>query len=186
MNHQSFRHGLRMAAVAAAACVSLSAHAGLVTWTITGPGITSASQAGDTATLNYSQPGSAGYASQTWAIRAVADTSGNFNFDWDYTGFHSFFGVTAFLTTTLGDTLVNAGPANCCSSPSSGFSYNGSYTFTGLTAGQSFGFNVGGAHFDSTQVKQGTVTLKQIPEPTSLALAGLALLGLAAASRRRA
>ena len=121
MNHQSFRHGVRLAAVAAAACVSLSAQAGLVTWTITGPGTSSASQTGNTAALNYSQPGSAGFASQTWAIRAVADTSGSFDFDWDYTGFHSYFQVTAFLTTTLGDTLVNAGPTNCCSSPSAGF-----------------------------------------------------------------
>lgn len=186
MNHQSFRHGVRLAAVAAAACVSLSAQAGLVTWTITGPGTSSASQTGNTAALNYSQPGSAGFASQTWAIRAVADTSGSFDFDWDYTGFHSYFQVTAFLTTTLGDTLVNAGPTNCCSSPSAGFAYNGRYTFTGLTAGQSFGFNVGGRHGDSRQEKYGTVMLRQIPEPTSLALAGLALLGLAAASRRQA
>ena len=185
MNLQLVKHGLRLAVVAAATAASLNAQAGVVTWTITGPGTYGATQSGGTASLAYSQPGTAGYVTNTWQIRAVADEAGDFAFDWDYSGFHSFFNVRAFLTTTLGATLVNAGPTNCCNMPSNGFGYSGSYTFTGMAAGQSFGFNVGGSHFDSSQILQGTVRLQQIPEPATRALAGLALLGVAS-SRRKA
>lgn len=156
-----------------------------VIWTITGPGTTAATQTGNDAALSYNHPG-ANFATDTWQVRGVATTAGDYNFDWDYTGFHSFFRVTAFLTTTDGDTLVNAGPSNCCTAPSNGFSYIGSHTFSGVAAGSTIGFNMGGSHFDSANAKSGTLRLTQIPEPTSLALVSLALLGGAALTRRKA
>ena len=70
---QSFTRGMRLAAIAVAACASVGAHAGIVTWSITGPGITSTNQTGNVAALGYSQPGTAGFA-RTTRLRGVVSS----------------------------------------------------------------------------------------------------------------
>ncbi|MDO9092801.1 MAG: hypothetical protein Q8R98_08110 [Rubrivivax sp.] len=175
----------RTALAAAAFLVAGAVQAAPVVWAITGPGTTSALQAGVTATLSYNHsPASTG----TWQVRGTAVEAGDYSFDWNYSGFHAFFRVTAFLGSTDGDTLVNAGPESCCTEPSAGFNYSGSYTFTGLTAGEVFGFNLGGSHSDSDRRLIGSLLLTQtsmVSAPGTLALAGLALLALGASTRRK-
>ncbi len=183
---QLFRSS-QFAAAAVLALASVSAHAGPISFTIAGPGSTSATSSGGVSTLSYAL-NPAGFSTQTWQVQGIADAAGDYSFNWDYSGFHAYFSVTAFLNTSSGQTLVNAGPNNCCTTPSAGFNYTGSYTFTGLQAGDTFGFSLGGRNGDSNNQLNGTLTLtqtSQVPEPGTLALVGLTLAGLAAAGRRK-
>jgi len=158
-----------------------------VSWNISGPGTTSTvTNTSNDWDLNYNLPGTSGYNTNTWSVTGVATQNGDATFDWTYSGFHSFFQVTAFLNTSPGDVLVNAGPQNCCTTPSNGFNYQGTYTFTGLSIGDMIGFSLGGSHYDGTQQLQGNLNLVQnIPEPSFVALFGLGLLGLSFARRRK-
>jgi len=141
-----------------------------VNWTISGSGTTNTQQVNlDEYNLSYNLPGTEGFDTNTWTISTVANADGDYTFDWNYTGFHSYFNVTAFLNTfNPNTTLYSAGPSNCCSSPSAGFNESGSFTFSNISAGQTFGFTMGGSHFDSALRLEGNLNLKQIADPVSV------------------
>lgn len=101
---------------------------------------------------------------QTWTFRTIAPATETLTFDWTYTGFHAYFGVTAFLNAFSDgpggstESLVNVAAAQCCTAPSGGFTYSGTATIR-VTKGYAFGIRVGGDNFDSNATLQGTVTL---------------------------
>ena len=163
-----------------------------VTWSLSGPGTLTTTQAGNIAQLNYDL-NPAGNALNTWTASATASIAGDYLFNWEYNGFHGFNTVTAFLSSSVPTVLINAGPVSCCTSPYAGFSYSGVYQFSSVGAGNTFGFTFGGSNQGDgtpfnpdTNMLNGTLILVQIPEPGSLALLGLGL-GLAGfvATRRR-
>lgn len=171
-------------AAAAALYVGLATASHAVTWTITGPGTTGQSTLDDVTTLTYAiNP--AGFSTRTWDVTAVAENTGDAVFDWDFSGFHSYYFVTAGLQTiNPSATLVSDGPANCCSAPSGGFSYEGRTTFN-VTAGDVFGFRITGSNFDSNNVLRGQLEIAPVPLPATAGLALLGLAGLGMTSRRK-
>jgi hypothetical protein len=105
--------------------------------------------------------GGSGVTSRTWTFQANAATTGTLSFNWRYTGFHAYFEVTALLQVFSGAntvTLYTAGPTSCCTTPSAGFDVQGTGSIA-VTAGQAFGFIVGGSNGDSNSVLNGTLII---------------------------
>jgi hypothetical protein len=158
---------LVVAAVSLAGAGPAMAAGGLdAPWSGSGTGTTtvvSDGSAGDPV-LTYQANGFAG----TWTFGATAASARTVAVAYDYSGFHSFFqvtvGLTAFVShdgTLTESTLVAAGPANCCSPPSGGFSYKGQTTFA-LAAGDTYGFRMQGGNFDSARTLSGRLALAPV------------------------
>lgn len=192
----AFAHTLTKAAAAAALSLGLAsvASAGIVNWNFTTAtaGVTSTTQTGATTSLTETSPNTS-FGGQTWIVSGTVDSAGDYSFGYRLNGFFAFFNVTLTLAAIDSAThgILNEGPASCgaCNPPSGGFDYNGNYTFTGLNAGDTIRFRWTGNNGDRNRTMNSTLTLTQtsnVPEPMSMALVGIALLGAAAASRRKA
>ena len=169
----------------------------LQNWTSSGPGtvtITPPSGSAASATFSY-RDDPAGFSDVTWTFSDVATTGGTVSFNYDYSGNHANFEVYAHFSVFAGSnviSLVNAGPAYCCTPPSGGFDYSGTATIN-VNPGDTFGFMVGGSNFDSTNHLNGDLTITDfdapsVPEPASFGLlaVGAAMLAFGAGRRKRA
>jgi hypothetical protein len=132
-------------------------------WTGSGSGTTTVVSDGTSgpAVFNYHVAAFSG----SWSFSTTAATTQTVNLTYDYTGFHAFFRVTvglqAFVShggTTTTTSLVNAGPVNCCTPPSGGFTYTGLIALS-VQAGDTYGFMLRGSNFDSNTTLQGTLTV---------------------------
>lgn len=136
-------------------------------WTGSGSGTVSVVSDGSTsaAELQWSQTGFSG----SWKFETTAASAQARTVNWTYSGLYSWFevqaGLQAFVThgtTTSVVTLVNAGPEDCCTTPSNGFTYSGAYTFH-VQPGDTYGFLATGSNFDSSEILQGTLTVNEAP-----------------------
>ena len=153
-------------------------------WTVTGPGTTTSTGADGSSTspaMSYAL--SPAWGQQAWTFTTTATAAGTVDVSWTYSGNHSYFAVTAGLNalqTPAGGapqsrTLVNAGPANCCSAPSNGFTYTGTTEFV-VAAGDIYGFQMTGSNGDSSNFLTGTLSLSlsiaqtiDFPQPADVA-----------------
>ncbi len=160
------------AVAAAMLCLALTAspaQASVLPWKGSGPGTVTVTNdpfgLGTNPKLTYSLSGDSVHSTQTWSLTTTTIHGGTAVLDYDYEGFHAYYAVTAFLravvihngvkTTT---SLVSAGPVNCCTPPSSGFSYKGHTQLT-LRPGDTYGFEFGGSNYDSNAVLRGSLAV---------------------------
>lgn len=143
-------------------------------WTAAGPGtvtLVADGTAGD-AVMSYALSGGSVFSTKTWDLTTTAAQGTAVSLPWSYSGYHAYFQVRvvvqAVVNNTVVATLVNAGPVNCCTSPSGGFQYGGSYTFN-VQAGDTYGFRFGGSNFDSDSRLLGTFRVDLPESPTSKA-----------------
>ena len=134
-------------------------------WTGSGPATTSVPSDGTNGTAqfsyNYNNPCNCG-ATGIWTFHTEANATGTVVLPWTYTGLHAWFevivGLDAFVThngvTTTTPGLVNAGPTDCCTTPSGGFSYSGTQTLS-VIAGDTYGFVMRGSNFDLNRLPGG-------------------------------
>jgi hypothetical protein len=177
MKRPSLRLGLGMlltsvlAAIAVQSALSIPADQ---PWTGSGSGTTTVVSDGSMgpAVFHYQD---LGQFSGSWSFSTTARSTRTVNLTYDYTGFNAFFdvrvGLDAFVThgaTTTTTSLVDAGPVNCCTPPSGGFTYTGTVSLT-VEAGDTYGFMLRGSNFDSNMTLEGTLT---VDEPCTQALTG--------------
>jgi len=167
---------LRSALASLILSVSGFANAGLITdWEIIGNGVISSTElAQDNWVINYNNDGA--LYSGDWTVSATAIEDGDFTFDWSLIGHHSWYQSQVKLTafSVSGSELLASGK--------SGFNFSETYTFTNIEANETFGFNIHGYHYDSSRMMHGEMTLAQVPEPSTLVIFALGIMGLA--SRR--
>lgn len=143
-----------------------------VPWVGSGPGSVNVVSDGTTAPAQMTyRLDPAGFSTQTWSFSTTAGSTGTKELAYSYSGFHAWFEVTAFLRAfvthegvTTYTPLVSAGPADCCSAPSGGFSYAGHVALS-VQSGDTYGFEFGGANGDSNNVLEGTLRTWARNEP---------------------
>jgi hypothetical protein len=150
-------------------------------WQATGPATNSVTGAGTVAspmvfTYDYDLGSPAGgVPQQRWDVQTEAAATGPVTLGWHWVGDHSTFQVTARLEgfviphgggTGERVTLVNAGPANCCTTPSNGFDYSGTVTLH-PAAGDTYGFTLYGSNFDSRSFLCGALVATQGTVPAA-------------------
>lgn len=122
-------------------------------WSISGIGAATLLSDGVGAPAQFSYD-AAGSFNGTWSFRSTAAVTGTVTVPYVWTGHHSWYNARASLSVFDDEgsaVLVNQ-------YASDGFSFSGLHTFT-LTAGETYGFNVGGSHADSSRILRGTFTL---------------------------
>ncbi len=141
----------------------------------------------DSINFNYDFNGNsdAWYASIYTNFGVVAGSSATISFDYDYSGFHSWYLAYAQLWTFVDGPDGRAWAQWYTNSEASGgFSATGSITLD-INQGYMWGVTPGGGHYDSNLGMVGTVKLSNlVPAPGAATLAGLGALTITSRRRR--
>jgi len=143
-------------------------------WAASGPGTVSVVSDGSTppAQMTYLMDPAGIATTRTWTFSTTAGSTGVRTLSYDDNGFYAYFEVRAFLDAfvthngvTTYTSLVNVGPAICCTAPSSGFDYTGDVSLS-VQSGDTYGFTVGGSNRDENNDIHGTLTIGLGPPPS--------------------
>jgi len=117
-------------------------------WTASGPGsiVTDADQNDGIVSFEYV---STTNVVNSWSFQTIATETDTVTLQYDWTGFHGFFGASTRLSSfgDGGSSLVVEGPVFDGSSPAGGFNYTGTVTLN-LVAGEVYGFSLSGNSSD--------------------------------------
>ena len=130
-------------------------------WQADGPGtrtVTPDSGPADAVTFDYQLVSTSVYSQQTWTFSAIAPESTVLNFDWNYTGFHSWYAVYA-NAVAFAD-----GPNGRTTTPLYSRNYGDAWQVSGTaslqtSAGYAFGVIVQGSNFDLDPTLRGSIKL---------------------------
>lgn len=109
-----------------------------------------------------------GYCDRSWTFATTATTAMTVPMNWHYSGLHSWYQATARIQVFVDHNGSRTAVTLRSGSVSGGFDWSGSYTLT-VAAGDTYGFIVGGRHFDSSNILRGTLTV-QMPTPPVVAI----------------
>jgi hypothetical protein len=115
------------------------------------------------ATMHYNADGAPEGLSVRFTATATADGTVKVPYTWS--GLHAWFNVTANLQKFVNGNVTsvfNAGPRDCCTTPSNGFLYGGVETFD-VQVGDTYGFILTGNNGDINRFFRGTFTLSTKP-----------------------
>jgi hypothetical protein len=137
-------------------------------WTGSGTGTTKVVSDGAKADPEFTYD-SLGPASGAWTYSAVAGSARSVPVKWDYSGLHAWYQVRVSLERFVSrggvdvfkESLVNAGPAVCCTTPSDGFTYAGTSTFA-VQKGDVYGFRMAGSNGDANRILRGSLKLQEV------------------------
>ena len=104
--------------------------------------------------------------SGAWSFSTVAAANETVAVPYHWTGLHAWFNVTVQLDAVVirggvlasSESLVDAGPEVCCTTPSNGFDYGGTASFT-VQTGDIYGFVLRGSNGDSNDLLRGELTI---------------------------
>ncbi len=135
-------------------------------WTRTGitastsPPIPAMRRRSSSPTTSFSAIRKAGSATGTASSPSSLPGSGTVSFDWNYSGFHSWYRTQAVLIVFSGDDEAEVFNG----AVGGGFDRSGSFEME-VEAGQTFGFIIGGKNFDSNSRLRGTLMLSNFRHP---------------------
>jgi hypothetical protein len=143
--------------------------AGPTAWTSSGVATNTVTSDGTTGTdpsFSYNTHiASCGYCGREWVFQTTATQDGTLPLTWNYHGFHAWYQARGYIYGFVNHNGVRTNYGLASGYVSGGFNWNGSFTPT-VAAGDTYGFVVGGRHFDSNGTLSGTLTV-HIPDTTA-------------------
>ena len=106
-----------------------------------------------------------GASQQTWTFTATASQDETVTVSYDWTGNNAYYEAEAGLSAVQGGTTKALVPYP--TSVNEGFRFSGTYTFSNLTPGETYGFDVTGSNFDEYSSLAGTFAITT-GQPTNL------------------